>query len=184
MTWLFLVAVVAVVLAVVALKLKQPSGRADGFPYDNQALFSPAERSFLGVLDQAVGEDYRVFGKVRVADVVAPRRGMNSSSRQRALNRISAKHFDFVLCTKTDLSVVCAIELDDQSHQRRGRQARDAFLAGLCGAIALPLIQVPAKRAYVVRELRETILGALGRPSDAADSPPRCRLHRPNLSLQ
>jgi hypothetical protein len=162
MTWLILVGAALVALVVVAAKLKQPKGRAEWYPYETQALFSPAERSFLGVLDQAVGEDYRVFGKVRVADVVGPRRGMDNSSRQKALNRVSAKHFDFVLCAKTDLAVVCAIELDDQSHQERKRQARDAFLVGLCQAVSLPLIQVPARHAYSVQELRTAVLSALG----------------------
>jgi hypothetical protein len=172
MPWLVLVVVVLVVLAVVALKLKQPEGRAEGYPYDKQALFSPAERSFLGVLDQAVGEDYRVFGKVRIADVVQPQRGMDKSSRQKALNRVSAKHFDFVLCAKGDLAVVCTIELDDQSHQERKRRARDAFLVALCQAISLPLIQVPAQHAYSVQELRATVLSALGQHQE----PPAVRI--------
>jgi hypothetical protein len=153
--------VVFVVLAVVAVKLRRPGGEIQEYPYDKQLLFSPAERLFLGVLDQAVGEDYRVFGKVRVADVVGPRRGMDSSSRQKALNRVSAKHFDFVLCTKGDLAVVCAVELDDQSHRQRKRQTRDALLVGLCQAVSLPLIQVPAQRAYSVQGLRDTVLSAL-----------------------
>jgi len=35
-------------------------------------LFTEAERSFLGVLKQAVGDHAEVFGKVRVADVLVP----------------------------------------------------------------------------------------------------------------
>ena len=76
------------------------------------ALFSPAERSFLGVLDQAVGTDYRVFGKVRVADVASVKPGLGNSARQGALNRIAQKHFDFVVCGARDLNIVCAVELD------------------------------------------------------------------------
>ena len=41
------------------------------------ALFTQAEQSFLGVLTQAVDEKFRVFGKVRVADVINPKEGLN-----------------------------------------------------------------------------------------------------------
>src|SRR5690242_3951167 len=75
-------------------------------------LFSPAERSFLSVLEEAVSDHYRVFGKVRVADVLEVKSGIDKRERRAALNRIISKHFDYVLCRKDDLSFVCAIELD------------------------------------------------------------------------
>jgi len=111
MSWILIVAVVLIaVSALVALKGKQNVGAGTiGFPYrPAKTLFSPAERSFLGVLDQAVGSDYRVFGKVRVADVATVKTGRNNSVRQGAVNRIAQKHFDFVLCNASDLSIVCA----------------------------------------------------------------------------
>lgn len=162
-SWLFLLLIMLIVLSVIAIKLKQSAGQAVGYPYiKKQVLFSPAERSFLGVLDQAIGEEYLVFGKIRVADIVEPLRNLDNSKRQKAFNRISAKHFDFVLCNKGDLSVSCAIELNDQSHQQSKRQERDAFLVGLCQAISLPLIQVPAQRTYLVSDVRGKVLAALG----------------------
>lgn len=62
------------------------------------ALLTPAERSFYGVLISAVGDSALVFSKVRVADVLKPQKGLDRSNWQRAFNRISSKHFDFVLC--------------------------------------------------------------------------------------
>lgn len=162
MSWLFLILIVLLMLAVISIKLKQSAGHTEGCPYTKkQVLFSPAERSFLGVLDQAIGEEYLVFGKVRIADIVEPQRSLDKSKRQKAFNRISAKHFDFVLCAKGDLAVVCAIELNDQSHQQSKRQDRDAFLVGLCQAISLPLIQMPAQRTYSVPEIRAKVRSTL-----------------------
>ncbi len=160
--------VVLVVLVVVAAALKAQSRRPENYPYTKKrVLFSPAERSFLGVLEQAVGPEYRVFAKVRVADVIEPERGLDGSTWQRAFNRTQAKHFDFVLCAHSDLSVVCVVELDDQSHQAPKRQERDVFLARLCEAVSLPLLQIQARRAYSVPELRATVLRALGPPQQA-----------------
>lgn len=116
-------------------------------------LLSPAERSFFGVLNQAVGDTALVFAKVRVADILKPEKGMNRSNWQRAFNRISSKHFDFVLCKKDDVSIICVIELNDSSHQSKKRQVRDEFLRGVCESASLSLIEISAKRAYNVKEI-------------------------------
>ena len=141
------------------VKLAQNRGPAPtGYPYQKTgALFSPAERSFLGVLHQAVGDNAAIFGKVRVADVVEPKTGLNRSDRQSAFNKISGKHFDFLLCDKEDLSVICAIELDDRSHQSKSRHQRDEFLQGVCEAAGVPLVQVPAMSGYVIDVVKRLI---------------------------
>jgi hypothetical protein len=49
-----------------------PSGAPEKLPYlKTDYLLSPAERSFYGVLCDATAEDYRIFAKVRLADVLA-----------------------------------------------------------------------------------------------------------------
>ncbi len=129
-------------------------------PYQRkQSLFTNAERSFLGVLDQAIDDHLRIFGKVRVADVLSVRSAGDPKRWQQAFNRINAKHFDFVLCRASDLSPVAVIELDDQSHKQDSRKSRDDFLEKACQVADLPLIRIPAKRNYTVAELRSEIEG-------------------------
>lgn len=161
---LILVVVVIVVAALVAVAGKKVGiGSKVGFPYVRaKALFSPAERSFVGVLDQAVGPEHRVFGKIRVADLASVKPGLGASARQGAFNRIAAKHVDFVVCRASDLSVICAVELNDSSHLSKRVQARDKLLTNVCAAIGLPLIQVPAKRAYSVHELQAQFASIVG----------------------
>jgi Protein of unknown function (DUF2726) len=131
-------------------------------PYTkNFALFSPAERSLLAVLEQAVGRDYRIFGKVRAADIVIVRAMADRGAWHDAYDRISAKHFDFVLCDVKDLAVRCAIELIDKFHDSPRSHDRDGLLEGICKAISLPLVQLQARRDYSVIEVKNTILAAL-----------------------
>lgn len=101
MEWLLVLGILVIFFGVgLWLKLRAPE--TDDYPYiKREVLFTGAERSLLGVLDQAVGADHRIFGKVRVADVVSVRPMKNRSAWQRAFNRINAKHFDFILCTKS-----------------------------------------------------------------------------------
>jgi len=155
MIWIILaITIVGIGLFLLAKRSEKGKPGLDAFPYQkSDALFTPAERSFLGVLQQAVGNNAAIFGKVRVADVVEPKEGLGRSMRQKAFNKISAKHFDFLLCDKEDLSVACAIELNDSSHYSKRRQERDEFLKGVCGAAGVPLIQIPAKSAYVISEV-------------------------------
>lgn len=159
MNWGLVGIVMLVAIAfLIKTRLQQPGGALESAGYRKQAaLFSPAERSFLGALTQAVGEDARILAKVRVADVVTPQKGLSRSDRQRAFNRIAGKHFDYVLCRNDDLAVVCAIELHDGSHRRADRQQRDGFLERVCRAADLPLLQVPAKGGYVVGDLRRLV---------------------------
>lgn len=163
MSWILILALV--ILAVAALAVLTGKGGGTGtidVPYQRaKALFSPAERSFLGVLDQAVGPDHRVFGKVRVADLATVKPGLSNAARQGALNRIASKHVDFIVCRARDLGLVCAVELNDKSHSSQRAQARDDLLAKVCQAINLPLLTIPAKPAYSSQELRAQFLAAL-----------------------
>lgn len=149
MSWVLVFVVVVIVVAALAAVAGKKGGAGSkiGFPYvPAKVLFSPAEHSFLGVLDQVVGHEHRVFGKVRVADLALVRPGLGRSASQGALNRVGSKHFDFVVCRASDLSVVCAVELNDKSHSSKRAQVRDELLGNICQAIGLPLFQMQAKR--------------------------------------
>ena len=166
---LLILLALVVLIALAALKHKQGSAGSIGFPYQPaKTLFSAAERSFLGVLDQAVGPEHRVLGKVRVADVAIVKPGLGKSARQGALNRIAYKHFDFVVCRASDLTVVCAVELNDKSHSSQRSQSRDDLLLKVCQAISLPLLTVPAKQAYSPQEIRSQFLAAISPPQVGA----------------
>lgn len=124
-----------------------------------ESLFTPAEAKFLHVLDEAVGSKYRVFGKVRIADVVGVSEHFSGSERQKRLSRITSKHLDFVLCDPDTLSPVCALELDDSSHQRQNRIDRDEFVDNTLRTAGIPLIRVPVKQKYDMREISGLIPG-------------------------
>lgn len=123
----------------------------------NGPLFTAAERSFLGVLDAAVSDNYRILGKVRVADILSPQKGLDRKNWQIAFNKISAKHFDYVLCTKDTLEVIAVIELDDKSHNKKSVAARDAFVNSACESADLKLLRFPAKARYSIGEVAEII---------------------------
>lgn len=163
MGWFVIAIVIVAVLAILIVKLSQKQGaQQTEYSYRKiDILFSPAERSFFGVLNQAVGENAQVFGKVRVADVIAPKKGLSRSDWQKSFNKISGKHFDFVLCTKNDFSVLCAVELNDSSHDSKKRKDRDTFIEGACQSANVPLIQITARSTYNINEIKQSIAAYL-----------------------
>lgn len=166
MGWILLgfVVVALLIIAVLAARRRSDeSGRAPTLPYIKQeTLLTAAERSFLGVLEQAAGDRFRIYAQVRLADLLAVKPGTDRAGRAVAQNRINAKHADFVLCKPDTLEIVCAIELDDASHQKANRRERDAFVEQACAAAGLPLARFPVKAGYVVADVRAEILRLLG----------------------
>lgn len=170
------VAVLLLVLAGLLVRAGVLGARDAGagvLPYERrEALLTPAERSFLGVLEQAIGTRARVFAQVRLADVLTVAPG-KSRTRLGALNRISAKHLDFVLCHPQSLAILGALELDDTSHRRRDRQRRDTFVDQACQAAGLPLVRVPARATYTVQDVRNLLAEMLaGTPAPAVSTAP------------
>lgn len=90
--------------------------------------------------------------------------------RQRALNRLQAKHIDFVLCHPEDLSIAALVQLDDGSHKRADRQTRDVFLERACAAAGVQLLRFPARASYALSDVRAGLAPLDGRVTP--DAPP------------
>jgi hypothetical protein len=161
MEWLIIISIIFLILAV---SVEKATISKDYNYQQRKALFTPAERSFFGVLEQAITDKYRVLGKVRVADILTPAKNMNRKKWQTAFNRISSKHFDYVLCEKDTLSVIAVIELDDKSHKREKSIARDKLLNSACDSANLILIRFDVKARYQVQDIRNKINTVINSP--------------------
>ncbi len=123
-------------------------------------LLTKAERSFYEVLVlTARSLDVHIFAKVRLADLLyLPKDTANRTSFQ---NQINSKHIDFILCDKSNVRPLMAIELDDSSHGQASRQARDSFVNKALLNAGLPLLRVPAQHSYSVAEISAKIQSCL-----------------------
>ncbi|OKH44828.1 hypothetical protein NIES30_21600 [Phormidium tenue NIES-30] len=156
----------------------QETNTAQTYTYSRQkSLFTKAELSFYRALQEATTDRYQVLGKVRVADVLKPQTE-NRSDWQRAFNKISAKHFDFVLCDRDSLKVLAAVELDDSSHQRVDRVKRDDFLNQAVKSAGLPLIRFPVQTTYDRDAVQDHISQTLGLPQ--TETKPKAKLVEPS----
>lgn len=170
MIWIAIIALVIVFLVFTFLKPAPPKGE-----YRKAEFLTPAEKNFLKVLDSAIGSKYRVFAKVRLADIIAPSAG-DKSSWQTRFNRINSKHVDFLLCGKTDGEPVCAVELDDRTHLAHSRAEKDDFKNHALQSAGIPIARFQVSRTYSGVEIEANIDSATSKAPKSAQAPncPKC----------
>ena len=114
-----------------------------------------SELRFYKSLYKAVLDDFEIFAMVRIADLLRVEEG--TPNYRKWLNKILAKHIDFVLCDPGTLEPRVCIELDDKTHERPDRIERDEFVDAAFESAELPLLRIPVQKQYPSRELRELI---------------------------
>jgi hypothetical protein len=120
-------------------------------------LLTPPEKRFYNVLRRAVSW-YTIMAKVRLADLVeADERHL---LRESNFDHIKSRHIDFVICNLA-LSPLVAIELDDSSHQRPDRVARDRDVNRILDIASLPLLRVTVRRTYDAKVIEKDIMAKL-----------------------
>ena len=151
--WPFWVGVAVVVAFFVLLRMY--SSPAPMPYFKRPSLVTKSELRFYKSLHKAVLDDFEIFAMVRIADLIRVEKG--STNGRAWLNKILAKHIDFVLCDPKTLEPIVCIELDDASHQRADRIERDKFVNDAFDAADLPLLRIPVETSYNAREVRELI---------------------------
>ncbi len=128
----------------------------------NQFILSKSEQSFYKALHQSMGSQFLILIKVRVSDVLQPEEeGTAKRDLRAAVNRISSKHFDFLLCDRNQFEIIAAIELDDPGNKRLGEVKRNEFLTEACKTANFPLIRITARQIYAAPEIKAAVLAGL-----------------------
>ncbi len=158
MNWQIIAIIAALFVLLFLLKLfTGRGGKLSRHPYQKHTmLFSPDDRMFFRALKEAVGEEYEIFGKIRVGDIISPKNG----GARKAAASIDGRYFDFVLCDKTALAVICAIQVQDKTHPARQVEEHDP-LPAICENLGLPLVRFHVRADYDTREMREKLRKAL-----------------------
>ena len=152
-SWPFWVVVAMLLVFFVLLRIWT---RPRKLPYlARERLVTKTELKFFRALRKAVRGDWEIFAMVRMADLLRVQK--NVKNRKSWINKILAKHIDFVLCDPVSLQPLLCIELDDGSHARPERAERDKFVEEVFDSAGLPLIRFPVSENYPAAELRNAI---------------------------
>ena len=120
--------------------------------YTPKPLLTPTEAIFHKCLVALSENRVRIQCKPRLADVFDHAKG-----DQGGFKKISQKHVDFLICRTDDWTPMLAIELDDDSHERKAVKNRDMFVNSLFASTGIPLIRIHVREV----EQLETLVAKL-----------------------
>jgi hypothetical protein len=144
-----------ILVAVGALKL---SDQSVTFPYRlKPQLFTQVEHTFLQLLEQAVGNEFRVVCRVRLTDLLAVHYKADKRNTRLAQTRAIGKQLDFVLCNRQDMTPVLAVDLVHKQGKEGYKSQRDWFVTGALDAAGVPHARIKVKSGYTVEDIRECI---------------------------
>lgn len=106
--------------------------------YQAKQLFTRNEwQNYQKLREVARVKNYEVCPKVRLLDIIEPRRG--EKKYKTLFYKVQAKHVDFVICDQ-NMNIKAIIELDDSSHDRKDRQERDQFVDMILQSVGYKVI--------------------------------------------
>ncbi len=114
-------------------------------------LFSEAERKLLEELEEMLGEPWRVFGKMPLAELVCLCPGLGKKSRRRATEKLRGQVADFIVCDRKTLDVAAVVLAVPQA---------DSGMSSM--REVLDIAQIPVIAGGDPEQVREALNQALG----------------------
>lgn len=108
-------------------------------------LVTNYEHHYLEKLRIWFGDRYHIYCQVSVGSAVqinADVSELNMPQRRTFAQKCNNMSFDFMLIDKATDRIVCAIELDDPTHQRIERKLRDRRLDRVCRKANIPIFHI------------------------------------------
>ena len=127
--------------------------------YLRQSIMTQYEQRIFLVLNEIFSQKCYVIPQVHLSKLFNHR--IKGQSWPGAFAHINGKSVDFVLLRKSNLCPLCAIELDDWTHELQNRQARDREVEHIFNDAKLPLIRFRNIDRLSKQEIVDTIAQAI-----------------------
>lgn len=124
------------------------------FPYKRTKLLTDAELQLFHFMENNLCQIDRItiLAKVRLADIAEV--DTRVTLKKEFLWKITNKHVDFLICDKNTLDIICAVELDDYTHETQEAKERDIFIMQVLDAVGIKTVRIRTKiRAIEKRDL-------------------------------
>lgn len=133
------------------------------FPFTKKSqLFTQVERSYLNLLEKAVGPHYKIINRVKMADLIELRQNTDIKTKRSALMKLNAKYLDYVLVDVETMAIVAAIDLVNNTSADGHKAIPDWFVSGSLEASGIPYIRMKVKAGYTIAEVQQGLAAKLG----------------------
>jgi len=144
-------------IVIVAMLASRLNDNAFPFPFERKAaVFTPAEKNFQNLVEEAMGGKYRIINRVKLSDILTVRNGVSSRASQSAANNAENKYLDFVICERNSMKLLGAIDLVD-TKGKGYKIKKDWFVSGALEAASIPHLRIKVKANYTVNEIKSCI---------------------------
>ncbi len=149
-------------------------------------VLSNAERSFYEELCAAFDDEYAVLPKVEMSQILEPKSQLSRSAKSVISKALINEHFDFVLCSRQNMTVFGVIELehsDSASGAQKSRQqkTRNEYISKLCENAGVRVFFFDARQSYKSVDLSRLIIGRSKLSEDEAKMSPT---HQSQLTIE
>ncbi|HBC1012802.1 TPA: DUF2726 domain-containing protein [Escherichia coli] len=103
---------------------------------------SKRERIFSR-LHKKIKPEFYLMAQVRVADIIKPSKKYPYKSKEyiALFRQISQWHVDYIILSN-EFNIICAIELDDKTHEQPKRKERDEIINEAFRQSGVPLLRI------------------------------------------
>ena len=127
--------------------------------YSRKYLMTEQENQFYHRLYSLVGRYWYIAPQINLSALLNHKvKGQNWSA---AFRHINGKSVDYVLISKKSGEIICAIELEDATHNRESRIVRDEEINRLFSEANIPLARFRNAEKLKDREILDTIRATL-----------------------
>lgn len=159
----FVILLLVLLAIIAAIVVNRFVHHGNPFPFHKKPqLFTQVERSYLQLLERAVGERYKIINRVKLADILELRDNADSKTKRAALLKLNAKYLDYVLCDTEDMSIVAVIDLVNNTNKEGHKAVPDWFVSGALEASGIPYIRMKIKAGYTVADIQQGLAAKLG----------------------
>lgn len=119
-------------------------------PYKKKScILTDAEKKCYNFLKSRLGNNVIIFSKVRLADVVELNELISRDSKE--FYKIAYKHLDYLVMSN-NLDLICAVELDDYTHNTPDVIARDKFVESVMQDCSIPFYRIKTRVNNLTRD--------------------------------
>ena len=130
------------------------------YRYGRKAFFMDrAEHEFFDILTEAIGSGFYVFPQVHLSTILEHK--VKGQNWRAAFSSINGKSVDFVVCDKSYIRPLLAIELDGRSHASEAVRQRDAGIERIFEGANLRLLRFANHGSPNKEEVKQRVSEAL-----------------------